>query len=81
MTLQELMDSTEMEEYCLLHDYTITWNRWEASLVFSRDNEEYRLKDGVDPGDVLEAIRDLSADDPLMAWLEVAEYPPEDVLQ
>lgn len=81
MTLQELMDSQEMEDYCLLHDYVMTWNRWEAAIVFSKDNEEYRLKEGVAPSDVLEAIMEPSAGDPLMVWLEVAEYPPEDELQ
>lgn len=80
MTMEELTSSQEVEDYCLFYGYTLVWNRWEESLVFSRDGEDFRLKDGVEPSSVLGIVKDIPQGDPLADFLERVEYSEDEEL-
>lgn len=80
MTMEELTASQEVEDYCLFYGYTVVWNRWEESLVFSRDGEDFRLKDGVEPSSVLDIVKDIHQGDPLADFLERVEYSEDEEL-
>jgi hypothetical protein len=58
MTTDELMKNSELEDYCLLNGYSIVYNRWTDSLVFSRDGNDYIVKEEFSDDDVLKAIKD-----------------------
>lgn len=80
MTQQELMDSQELEEYSLFYGWELCYNRFIEAVVFSRDGEDYKLKDSAKPSEVLAAIREIPQGDPLLDFLERVEYPEDEVL-
>lgn len=80
MTTEKLTESTELEDYCLLKGYSIVYNRWVDAVVLNRDGVDYKFKDEVSDGTVLDAVKDFPMDDPIADMLEEVEYP-EDELQ
>lgn len=80
MTTEKLTESTELEDYCLLKGYSIVYNRWVDAVVLSRDGIDFKFKDDVSDGTVLEAVRDIPIDDPLADMLEEVEYPEDEIL-
>lgn len=80
MTMEELTGNQEIEDYCLFYGYAVVWNRWEESLVFSRDGEDFRLKDGTEPELVLEKVKGIPQGDPLADFLEKVEYSEDEEL-
>lgn len=70
----------EIEDYCLFYGYAVVWNRWKESLVFSRDGEDFRLKDGTEPELVLEKVKGIPQGDPLADFLEKVEYSEDEEL-
>ena len=79
MTTEKLTESTELEDYCLLKDYSIVYNRWVEAVVLSRDGIDYKFKDDVSDDDVFEAVKDFPMDDPLADLLEEVEYPDDEI--
>ena len=79
MTTEKLTESTELEDYCLLKDYSIVYNRWVEAVVLSRDGVDYKFKDDVSDDDVFEAVKDFPMDDPLADLLEEVEYPEDEI--
>jgi hypothetical protein len=79
MTTEKLIESTELEDYCLLKGYSIVYNRWVEAVVLSRDGIDYKFKDDVSDEKVFEAVKDFPMDDPLADLLEEAEYPEDEI--
>lgn len=79
MTTEKLTESTELEDYCLLKDYSIVYNRWVEAVVLSRDGIDYKFKDDVSDEKVIEAVKDFPMDDPLADMLEEVEYPEDEI--
>lgn len=79
MTTEKLIESIELEDYCLLKGYSIVYNRWVDAVVLSRDGIDYKFKDDVSDDDVLEAVREIPMDDPLADLLEEVEYPEDEI--
>lgn len=79
MTTEKLTESTELEDYCLLKDYSIVYNRWVEAVVLSRDGIDYKFKDDVSDEKVIEAVKDFPMDDPLADLLEEVEYPEDEI--
>ena len=79
MTTEKLTESIELEDYCLLKGYSIVYNRWVDAVVLSRDGMDYKFKDDVTDENVLEAVRDIPMDDPLVDMLEEVEYPEDEI--
>lgn len=79
MTTEKLTESTELEDYCLLKDYSIVYNRWVEAVVLSRDGIDYKFKDDVSDEKVFETVKDFPMDDPLADLLEEVEYPEDEI--
>jgi hypothetical protein len=79
MTTEKLIESIELEDYCLLKGYSIVYNRWVDAVVLSRDGIDYKFKDDVSDEKVFEAVKDFPMDDPLADLLEEAEYPEDEI--
>jgi hypothetical protein len=79
MTTEKLIESIELEDYCLLKGYSIVYNRWVEAVVLSRDGIDYKFKDDVSDEKVFEAVKDFPMDDPLADLLEEAEYPEDEI--
>lgn len=79
MTTEKLTESIELEDYCLLKGYSIVYNRWVDAVVLSRDGIDFKFKDDVSDGKILEAVRDFPMDDPLADLLEEVEYPEDEI--
>ena len=79
MTTEKLTESTELEDYCLLKDYSIVYNRWVEAVVLSRDGIDYKFKDDVSDENVFEAVKDFPMDDPLADLLEEVEYQEDEI--
>ena len=79
MTTEKLTESTELEDYCLLKDYSIVYNRWVEAVVLSRDGIDYKFKDDVSDENVFEVVKDFPMDDPLADLLEEVEYPEDEI--
>lgn len=80
MTTEKLIESIELEDYCLLKGYSIVYNRWVDAVVLSRDGIDYKFKDDVSDEKVFEAVKDITMDDPLADMLEEVEYPEDEIL-
>jgi hypothetical protein len=80
MTTEKLIESIELEDYCLLKGYSIVYNRWVEAVVLSRDGVDFKFKDDVTDEKVFEAVKDIPMDDPLADMLEEVEYPEEEIL-
>lgn len=80
MTTDELLKNSELEDYCLLNGYSIVYNRWTDSLVFSRDGNDYIVKEEFSDDDVLKAINGLPEGDTLYQFLEQYEPPADEIL-
>lgn len=79
MTMEELTSSREIEDYCLFYGYSIVWNRWTDSVVFSREGVDYQAKEGVSPDEIIEAVREIPQTDVLAEFLEAIEYPDDEI--
>jgi len=79
MTTEKLIESIELEDYCLLKGYSIVYNRWVEAVVLSRDGVDFKFKDEVSDEDVLEAVKDFPMDDPLADLLEEVEYSEDEI--
>lgn len=79
MTTENLTESIELEDYCLLKGYSIVYNRWVDAVVLSRDGVDYKFKDDVSDENVLETVKDFPMDDPLADLLEEVEYPEDEI--
>ena len=79
MTTEKLLETPELEDYCLLNGYSIVYNRWVDAVVLSRDGIDYKFKDDVTDETVFEAVRDIPMDDPLADMLEEVEYPEDEI--
>ena len=79
MTTEKLIESIELEDYCLLKGYSIVYNRWVDAVVLSRDGVDYKFKDDVSDEKVFEAVKDFPMDDPLADLLEEVEYPEDEI--
>ena len=79
MTTEKLTESIELEDYCLLKDYSIVYNRWVDAVVLRRDGVDYKFKDDVSDENVLETVKDFPMDDPLTDLLEEVEYPEDEI--
>lgn len=79
MTTEKLIESIELEDYCLLNGYSIVYNRWVGAVVLSRDGMDYKFKDEVSDENVLEAVKEIPMDDPLADMLEEVEYPEDEI--
>lgn len=80
MTTEKLIESIELEDYCLLKGYSIVYNRWVDAVVLSRDGIDYKFKDDVSDEKVFDAVKDITMDDPLADMLEEVEYPEDEIL-
>lgn len=79
MTTEKLIESIELEDYCLLNGYSIVYNRWVEAVVLSRDGVDYKFKDDVSDEKVFEAVKDFPMDDPLADMLEEVKYPEDEI--
>jgi len=79
MTTEKLIESIELEDYCLLKGYSIVYNRWVDTVVLSRDGVDYKFKDDVSDENVFEAVKDIPMDDPLADMLEEVEYSEDEI--
>ena len=79
MTMEELTSSREIEDYCLFYGYSIVWNHWTDSVVFSREGVDYQAKEGVSPDEIIEAVREIPQTDVLAEFLEEIEYPDDEI--
>lgn len=79
MTTEKLTESTELEDYCLLKGYSIVYNRWVDAVVLSRDGLDYKFKDEVSDDNVLDTVKEIPMDDPLVDMLEEVEYPEDEI--
>ena len=79
MTIEELTSSREIEDYCLLYGYSIVWNRWTDSVVFSREGSDYNVKEGSNLDALFDALRELPQSDVLAEYLEEVEYPEDEI--
>ena len=79
MTNENLTESIELEDYCLLKGYSIVYNRWVDAVVLSRDGVDYKFKDDVYDENVLEIVKVFPMDDPLADLLEEVEYPEDEI--
>jgi hypothetical protein len=79
MTTEKLIESIELEDYCLLKGYSIVYNRWVDAVVLSRDGIDYKFKDDVSDEKVFESVKDFPMDDPLADLLEEVEYQEDEI--
>lgn len=80
MTIEELIETKEMDEFCLLNDYTVTYNRWLDKYVFDRDGKSFTIKESVDIDALFEAVRESPENNVLADRLEIVEFEENEEL-
>lgn len=85
MNYKDLAASVELTEYCMTHDYSITWCRWLDNIIFTRESDEAELtpKPRVSASKIFKAVSEARYDknvDPLSGFLEPVKPVPLDVL-
>lgn len=80
MTTEKLLETPELEDYCLLNDYSIVYNRWTDAVVLSKEGHDYQFKEEYSDADILAAVEGFPEGNPLADYLDKVEYP-EDELQ
>lgn len=77
---KDMASDPVLTEYCMVHGYSITWNRWHDSILFTReDGTEFVPMASVTANVVYDTIKDHTTDestDPLEVYLDPA--PPQD---
>lgn len=85
MNFKDLAASVELTEYCMTHDYSITWCRWLDNIIFTRysDGSEFTPKAGATAAKIFKVVSEARYDeslDPLSGFLEPVKPVPLDVL-
>ena len=79
MTTEKLLESPELEDYCLLNGYSIVYNRWTDAVVLSKDGRDYQFKEEYTDADILTVVEGFPEGDPLADLLEEVEYPEDEI--
>lgn len=85
MNYKDLAASVELTEYCMIHDYSITWCRWLDNIIFTRysDGSEFTPKAGATAAKIFKVIQEArgnSSLDPLIGFLEPVKPASLDII-